>query len=198
MIGWKVKRLIDIVGTVALLTVGAVPMVVIGAAIWISMGRPVLFRQVRPGLHGKPFTLVKFRTMRDGAGDDAGRLTSLGRVLRSTSLDELPGLWNVLRGDMSLVGPRPLLMEYLDRYTDRQMLRHSVRPGLTGLAQVSGRNRLTWDEQLELDVDYVLNWSLRRDFQILARTAVTVLKRDGITEPGQATRRPFKRSGPAP
>lgn len=187
----RAKRALDALVAATSLVVGAIPLAAIAVAIRVSMGPPVLFRQVRPGLDAQPFTLIKFRTMRDGPGDDAERITRLGRFLRSTSLDELPELWNVLRGEMSLVGPRPLLMEYLDKYTERQALRHSVRPGITGLAQVSGRNELSWDEQLELDVEYVENWSLLLDLRILARTLAAVVRRTGISEPGQATRRPF-------
>lgn len=151
------------------------------------LGSPVLFRQVRPGLHGRPFEMVKFRTMtdardRDGALlPDADRLTPFGRFLRASSLDELPELWNVLRGDMSLVGPRPLLMQYLDRYTPEQARRHEVRPGVTGLAQVSGRNAITWDEKFALDVAYVETASLRLDLQILARTVLKVVRREGVS-----------------
>jgi lipopolysaccharide/colanic/teichoic acid biosynthesis glycosyltransferase len=183
----RAKRGIDVVGAVVGLVLGAAPMAVIAAAVAAVMGRPVLFRQERPGLGGEVFTLYKFRTMRSGPGDDADRLTPLGRTLRATSLDELPELWNVLRGDMSLVGPRPLLVEYLDRYSPRQARRHEVRPGLTGLAQVSGRNALSWDERLELDVRYVETWTLGGDLRILARTALSVLRRDGISAEDHAT-----------
>jgi lipopolysaccharide/colanic/teichoic acid biosynthesis glycosyltransferase len=157
----------------------------------------VLFRQVRPGLAGQPFELVKFRTMRSGTGSDAERLTSLGRFLRSTSLDELPELWNVLRGDMSLVGPRPLLVEYLDLYSPRQARRHEVRPGITGLAQVAGRNLVGWDERFELDVEYVERRSLGLDLRILWRTAVAVVRREGVTAEGEATMPPFRGSASA-
>lgn len=153
----------------------------------------MLFRQMRPGLGGRPFTLFKFRTMRDTRGpngellDDRQRLTPLGRLLRALSIDELPQLWNVLRGEMSLVGPRPLLMEYLDRYTPEQARRHEVRPGITGWAQVNGRNALSWEEKFSLDVWYVENWGLMLDLRILARTLWHVLKRDRISSPGHAT-----------
>ncbi|MEZ5178259.1 MAG: sugar transferase [Acidimicrobiales bacterium] len=143
--------------------------------------------QVRPGKDAKPFTLVKFRTMREGPGSDAERLTPLGRFIRSLSLDELPELWNVLRGDMSLVGPRPLLTSYLPRYSPHQARRHEVRPGLTGLAQVQGRNTLSWEHRFELDVHYVDTWSVRLDLAIIARTLWLVVKRDGITAEGHAT-----------
>ncbi|MEV0131915.1 sugar transferase [Dactylosporangium sp. NPDC050688] len=158
-----------------------------------TMGAPVLFRQERTGLHGQPFTFVKFRTMRPAAapgfdpGSDAGRLTAAGRFLRSTSLDELPALWNVLRGDMSLVGPRPLPSAYLGRYTAREAHRHDVRPGITGLAQVLGRNNLTWEQKFAHDLHYVRHRTLRMDLRILAATLGTVLRRDGVTATGSAT-----------
>lgn len=182
-----VKRTVDVAGSAAGLVVAAAPMAVVALAVRRSMGSPVLFRQVRPGLHGEPFELVKFRTMRAGAGPDAERITPLGRFLRSTSLDELPELWNVLKGDMSLVGPRPLLVAYLDRYTPRQARRHEVRPGLTGLAQVSGRNLTTWEERLEMDVAYVEGWTLAGDLRIMARTVAAVVGRHGIAAEGEAT-----------
>lgn len=154
---------------------------------------PIFFRQRRPGLHGRLFTLVKFRSMtdaRDAGGNplpDGARLTRLGRLLRSTSLDELPELWNVLRGEMSLVGPRPLLIQYLDRYSPEQARRHAVRPGLTGYAQIKGRNSLSWDEKLALDTWYVDHRSMMLDFQIIAATVVQVLRRQGISAQGEAT-----------
>jgi lipopolysaccharide/colanic/teichoic acid biosynthesis glycosyltransferase len=157
------------------------------------MGFPVLFYQTRPGLNEKPFTMLKFRTMRDAFDSegrplpDAERLTPLGRFLRATSLDELPELWNVLKGDMSLVGPRPLLPQYLDRYTAFERRRHEVKPGLTGWAQIGGRNSLTWHDKFKLDVWYVDNWSLSLDLKILLRTVSTVLRRDGIAQQGHAT-----------
>jgi lipopolysaccharide/colanic/teichoic acid biosynthesis glycosyltransferase len=154
----------------------------------------VLFRQVRPGRHGELFTILKFRTMRDGPGADAERLTSLGRWLRATSLDELPELWNVLRGDMSLVGPRPLLVEYLPLYSPRQSRRHEVRPGLTGLAQVAGRNLVDWEERFELDVEYVDTRSLALDLRIIGQTVAAVLRREGISGEGEATMSPFRGS----
>lgn len=156
-------------------------------------GWPPLFEQRRPGLHGKLFRMVKLRTMTNarGAGgallSDAERLTTVGRVLRSTSLDELPELWNVLRGDMSLVGPRPLLVEYLERYSPQQMRRHEMPPGITGLAQVRGRNALDWESKFALDVEYVDRWSLWLDLEILVRTARTVVLREGISAAGDAT-----------
>lgn len=162
-----------------------------------DLGSPVLFRQVRPGMHGRSFELVKFRTMRPvdpgkGLVDDSSRLTSFGRWLRASSLDELPTLWNVLRGDMSLVGPRPLLTEYLDLYTQEQQRRHEVRPGLTGLAQVSGRNAVEWEERLRLDVEYVRTRTLTGDLRIFLRTVGAVLKREGITAEGDATMPRFR------
>lgn len=188
-----VKRLIDTVLAAAVLALAAPVVLVIALAIRASMGRPVLFRQVRPGLHGRLFCIYKFRTMtdaRDAQGrllPDGDRLTLLGRFLRSTSLDELPQLWNVLRGEMSLVGPRPLLPEYLDRYTPEQARRHEVRPGITGWAQVNGRNATTWEERLRQDVWYVDNWSLWLDFKILWMTVVKVLRREGVSKEGHAT-----------
>lgn len=183
----RTKRLIDIVVSGLGLTAGALPLAAIALAVRRSMGSPVLFRQERPGRDGQVFTLVKFRTMTDGDGPDEDRITPLGRFLRSTSLDELPELWNVLRGDMSLVGPRPLLVAYLDRYSPTQARRHEVRPGLTGLAQVRGRNATTWDDRLALDVRYVDTWTVGGDLAILARTVGSVLRRDGIAADGHAT-----------
>lgn len=189
------KRVMDVaVAVVALLILSPVLMAV-AVAIRVTMGRPVLFRQQRPGLDGRPFMLVKFRTMRDGPGTDADRLTRLGALLRSTSIDELPELWNVIRGEMSLVGPRPLLMSYLARYSPRQARRHEVRPGLTGLAQVSGRNQQTWEERLESDVSYVESQSLVLDLRIMAKTVVQVGKRSGIAAEGEATMAEFTGSG---
>jgi sugar transferase EpsL len=182
-----IKRTVDVVLSAAALAVLALPMAIVAVAIRLTMGSPVLFRQQRPGLHGEIFTIRKFRTMRDGPEPDAERITRLGRFLRSTSLDELPELLNVLAGDMSLVGPRPLLVQYLDRYSPEQARRHEVRPGLTGLAQVSGRNAATWEDRLALDVRYVDERSLLLDLRILGRTLKAVLKRDGISAEGHAT-----------
>ena len=190
----RVKRAVDVVVAAVVLLVASVPMAVIAMAVRLTMGAPVLFRQVRPGLHGAPFTLVKFRTMRSGEDADGERLTGLGRWLRVTSLDELPELWNVLKGDMSLVGPRPLLTEYLDLYTPTQARRHEVRPGLTGLAQTAGRNLVDWDERFELDVRYVETRSLVLDVRILCRTIGAVLSRKGISGDGEATMAPFRGS----
>ncbi|ENO76185.1 sugar transferase [Thauera sp. 63] len=169
---------------------------ILGGLAWLvrrNLGSPVLFRQVRPGRHGRPFEMVKFRTMRNNCGvdgkplPDAERMTQFGAWLRSSSLDELPELWNVLKGDMSLVGPRPLLMEYLPLYSPEQARRHEVRPGVTGWAQISGRNALSWEERFELDVWYVDNHSLRLDLKILLLTVRKVLIKEGITASGDAT-----------
>lgn len=192
----KLKRSIDIVVSgLGLITVSPL-LGVLAAVVAIKHGRPVLFTQARPGLNGHPFQLLKFRSMRtpdhgQGLISDEERLTPFGRWLRATSLDELPSLINVLRGDMSLIGPRPLLMQYLERYTERQAQRHNVRPGITGLAQSSGRNSLSWEEKFELDVQYVDSMSFRLDARILRMTVLTVLRRDGIAQEGQATVQEF-------
>ncbi len=170
-------------------------MVVTGLAVWAGLGRPLLFVQERPGLGGRPFRLVKFRTMREGSGSDAERLTRVGWALRSTSLDELPELWNVLRGDLSLVGPRPLLMRYLPRYTPEQARRHEVRPGLTGWAQVNGRNALSWEKRFAYDVWYVEHQSLWLDLKILWLTVWQVLSRRGVSAEGEATMGEFVGTG---
>jgi Sugar transferases involved in lipopolysaccharide synthesis len=194
------KRVFDVVVSATALVVLAPVMGLIALLVWRTMGRPVLFRQARPGLHGKPFVMYKFRTMRDlrdAEGKllpDEARLTPFGRWLRATSLDELPELVNVLRGEMSLVGPRPLLMEYLDRYTPEQARRHEVKPGITGWAQIHGRNNLSWDERFKLDVWYVDNWSLWLDVKILWRTLWMVLRREGISAQGHATMPEFRGS----
>lgn len=191
------KRLVDIVASAAVLVVLSPVLAVTALLVRVKLGSPVLFRQVRPGLDERPFGLIKFRSMtdaRDAHGEllpDARRLPPFGRWLRSTSLDELPELWNVLRGDMSLVGPRPLLMQYLPLYSPEQRRRHEVRPGLTGLAQVEGRNALTWDEKFAADVRYVDRQSLWLDLTIIARTVTMILRRDGISAPGEATMPPF-------
>jgi lipopolysaccharide/colanic/teichoic acid biosynthesis glycosyltransferase len=185
-VGWA-KSLMDRVGAAAGL-VAALPLLVVTAlAVLLVLGRPVFLRQWRAGRGGVPFQILKFRTMREGEGSDAERLGTFGRALRSTSLDELPQLWNVLRGDMSLVGPRPLLPQYLDRYTPAQARRHEVKPGLTGLSQVSGRNALSWSERLDLDVWYVDHWSLVLDLTILACSVPAVLQGRGVSAPGSAT-----------
>jgi lipopolysaccharide/colanic/teichoic acid biosynthesis glycosyltransferase len=187
------KRLFDLTLTLPGLILLSPVMLAIAALVRWKHGSPILFSQVRPGYKGELFTLRKFRTMtdsRDPQGNllpDAERLTPLGRFLRATSLDELPELLNVLRGEMSLVGPRPLLVEYLDRYTPEQARRHDVLPGITGWAQINGRNALTWEEKFRLDVWYVDHWSLALDIKILWLTFVKVLRREGISQPGHAT-----------
>lgn len=193
-----VKRTMDVAMSV-LLGILLLPLVVlIALLVLLFLGRPILFRQQRPGIRGKIFTLVKFRTMRESQGQveqplsDDERLTQLGRFLRRTSLDELPELTNILRGQMSFVGPRPLLVEYLPLYSQEQRRRHDVRPGLTGLAQVSGRNALTWEEKFALDVWYVDNWSLHLDAWILWRTVFSALSGRGVSAEGQATAEPFR------
>ncbi|NSW75757.1 MAG: sugar transferase [Candidatus Atribacteria bacterium] len=192
------KRLLDLtLATVAMVVFSPV-ILIVALLIYFTMGRPVFFRQRRPGLYGKPFLLYKFRTMLelyDNEGKplpDEKRLTKLGKFLRRTSLDELPELWNILRGDMSFVGPRPLLMEYLPRYTPEQARRHEVKPGLTGWAQVNGRNAISWEEKFKLDVWYVDHWSLALDFRILWRTLFLVLKGEGINAEGHATMPEFR------
>ncbi|WP_314146307.1 sugar transferase [uncultured Leifsonia sp.] len=195
-----VKRALDIVSSAVLLVLTSPVQLVVAVAVASTLGRPVLFRQPRPGRDGRVFTLVKFRTMRDadperGLVSDADRLTPFGRALRSTSLDELPTLVNVLRGQMSMVGPRPLLVSYLERYSPQQARRHEVRPGVTGLAQVSGRNAIGWDEKLRLDVEYVDRRSLRLDAAILWRTVTTVLRRDGVSANGHVTTHEFLGTG---
>lgn len=190
----KAKRVLDVAVSGAGLVITAPLQAATALAVLAAHGRPVLFRQQRPGLDGRVFELVKFRSMRHPDSrhtTDEERLTRFGRVLRSTSLDELPTLWNVLKGDMSLVGPRPLLVEYLERYTPEQARRHEVRPGVTGLAQVSGRNGISWEQKLALDVEYVNNRSFTLDVRILLMTVGTVLLRSGISEVGQATMREF-------
>lgn len=193
LVARTVKRLSDIVAALFLLVVLSPLLLVIAVVIRCALGSPVLFVQTRPGRHGRPFRLCKFRTMRDTFGADGvplsddARLTRLGRFLRASSLDELPELWHVVTGEMSLVGPRPWLMEYLPHFTPDQMRRHEVRPGITGWAQVNGRNATTWEERLRLDVWYVDHWSLWLDLRILVRTVWTVLRRDGISAAGHAT-----------
>ncbi|GAA4387309.1 sugar transferase [Ornithinibacter aureus] len=195
------KRGVDVVVSATGLLVSAPVQLVTAGVVRVAHGRPVVFRQPRPGRDGVIFELVKFRTMRHPDAthvSDADRLTSVGRFLRSTSLDELPTLWNVLKGDMSLVGPRPLLVEYLPRYSPEQARRHEVRPGVTGLAQVSGRNGLSWEEKFALDVEYVGRRSLRLDLEILLRTVRSVLGRRGISGEGEATMSPFLGSTSSP
>lgn len=197
------KRAFDIAVSAAVLVLAAVPMALIAVALRLLSGSGVLYRTVRPGKDGVPFVMYKFRTMseaRDPDGrllPDEDRLTSIGRILRSSSLDELPELINVLRGDMSLVGPRPLLVEYLSRYTGEQARRHEVRPGLTGWAQVNGRNALGWDDRLALDVWYIDNRSMLLDFRILLMTIKSVISREGISAPDHATMPEFRGSDDA-
>jgi lipopolysaccharide/colanic/teichoic acid biosynthesis glycosyltransferase len=194
----------DLAVAIVGLTVGSPVIAVIAVAVLATMGRPVFFRQVRPGVGGKPFTVVKFRTMRNAVGRDGQpladdeRLTRLGAFLRKLSLDELPQLWNVLRGDLSLVGPRPLLMEYLPLYTPEQARRHEVRPGITGWAQVNGRNAINWEQKFALDVWYVDHWSLWLDLRILLRTVAKVLRREGISGAGVSTMTKFTGTKVAP
>jgi lipopolysaccharide/colanic/teichoic acid biosynthesis glycosyltransferase len=191
----SVPRVIHVALAMAALLVLSPVFLVVSLAAHLFLGRPVIFRQVRAGISGRPFVLLKFRTMheiKDGQpADDASRLTRFGRFLRSTSLDELPGLINVVRGEMNLVGPRPLLPEYLSLYTVRQARRHEVRPGITGWAQINGRNSLTWEQRLEFDVWYVENRSWWLDLRILLRTVAGVLTRQGISQPGHPTMERF-------
>ncbi len=194
----KIKRLIDIIGSLIGLTITSPIMITISIIIYFAMGRPIFFKQVRPGLNGKPFVIYKFRTMldlRDKDGKplpDEKRLTTIGKFLRSTTLDELPQFWNVLKGDMSLVGPRPFLMEYLDRYTPEQARRHNAKPGMTGWAQVNGRNAISWEKKFELDVWYVDNWNILLDLKIIFLTILKVFKREGINAEGYATTPEFR------
>jgi len=198
--GWRLfaKRAFDKTASAIGLLAAAPVLAVTAAAVRTTMGSPVLFRQQRPGLHGRPFEVLKFRTMLDATGPDgrplpdADRLTPLGKFLRSSSLDELPQLINVLRGELSLVGPRPLLMRYLDRYSPAQARRHDVMPGITGWSQINGRNAIEWSKKLALDTWYVDHWSLALDAKILARTILHVLRRDGISREGHATMPEFQ------
>ena len=193
----RAKRLLDLALTLPGLVFISPVLAAVTLAAWATQGRPLLFRQVRPGYRAQRITVYKFRSMREAYGSegqplpDAQRITGVGRFLRSFSLDELPELWNVLRGEMSLVGPRPLLMQYLGRYTPEQARRHEVLPGMTGWAQVNGRNANTWEEKFRLDVWYVDHWSVWLDVRILLLTLWKVLKREGISQPGQATAEEF-------
>jgi len=195
-----VKRFLDIIISAGLLAALSPILGVIAILIRWQMGTPILFTQKRPGLRAEPFTLYKFRTMSAATDSDGNtlpdlqRLTTLGRFLRASSLDELPELWNVLRGEMSLVGPRPLLMEYLPRYSPEQARRHEVKPGLTGWAQINGRNALTWEQRFALDIWYIENRSLWLDIKILLLTLWYVVRREGISHPGHATMEPFEGS----
>lgn len=190
------KRLFDIGFSLLLLCASAPVLLVLALLQLINFGRPLFFQQERAGRSGQPFKILKFRSMRNGPGSDAERLTRWGQFLRSTSLDELPELWNVLRGEMSLVGPRPLPTAYLPRYSPEQARRHEVRPGITGWAQVNGRNGLTWERQFELDLWYVEHRSFLLDLKILGLTVLTVFRRENISAPGEATRDEFFGSKP--
>lgn len=188
----RAKRAFDVSVAVLLLLVTLPIQLAAATAIRIRLGSPVLFRQARPGLGQEPFEIIKFRTMGGdepppGVADDSSRITALGRWLRATSIDELPTLWNIVRGDMSLVGPRPLMMQYLNLYSAEQARRHDVRPGITGLAQVSGRNALSWEDKFRLDVSYVDHHSFGGDLRIIIATARSVARRDGISPDGEAT-----------
>lgn len=194
------KRALDIVVSVPVMILSLPIQLATALAIRVTMGSPVLFNQTRPGINGHPFEMRKFRTMHPadptrGWIDDKSRITRLGAFLRSSSIDELPTIWNIIRGEMSLVGPRPLLMGYLDLYSPLQARRMEVLPGLTGLAQVNGRNSQTWDERFELDVEYVETASLTADLRILLRTILTVLRREGISADGEATMPEFMGPG---
>ena len=191
------KRLLDIIiATIALILLSPLYFIV-ASKVKKNLGSPVLFRQVRPGLHGKPFEMIKFRTMKDALDEqgnqlpDSERLTPFGKMLRSTSLDEMPELWNVIKGDMSIVGPRPLLTEYLPLYNEEQAKRHNVRPGMTGHAQVNGRNAISWEEKFKLDTWYVENQSTLLDFKIMFKTVHKVLAKDDINEAGEVTMTKF-------
>ncbi|WP_186474876.1 sugar transferase [Psychrobacter sp. KCTC 72983] len=192
-----IKRLFDITAATTALVALSPVYVITAYKVKKNLGSPVLFRQTRPGLDGKPFEMLKFRSMKDAVDADSNvlpdseRLTDFGKALRNSSLDELPELWNVLKGDMSLVGPRPLLMEYLPLYSDEQARRHNVRPGITGYAQVNGRNAIGWDKKFELDTWYVDNQSLWLDIKILLKTVKKVVIKDGISEEGEATMSKF-------
>ncbi len=193
-----IKSLLDQVVAALTLLVLSPLMLIVAIAIYFRLGRPVLFTQPRPGKNGHIFTFYKFRTMtdeRDKEGNllpDEKRLTSFGQFLRKTSLDELPQLWNVLKGDMSFVGPRPLIVRYLDRYNSEQARRHEVKPGITGLAQIKGRNAISWEEKFKLDIWYVDNWSLWLDLKIIFLTVFKVLQQEGINQKGYATSEEFK------
>ncbi len=195
------KRIFDVIVSFSVLLAFSPILLIVALLVRTKLGSPIFFTQIRPGLHGKPFKMVKFRTLteqKDQSGNylpDADRLTSFGALLRSTSLDELPELWNVLKGDMSLVGPRPLLMEYLPLYTPEQYRRHEVRPGVTGWAQINGRNAIDWETRFQLDVYYVDHQSFWFDMKIIVLTAAKVLKREGIQQEGQATVSKFTGSG---
>ncbi|MGC6423540.1 MAG: sugar transferase [Lentimonas sp.] len=192
------KRLFDILAVTLGLSLMCGILLVLGIIQYIKLGGPIFFRQERAGRHGRTFSILKFRTMRSGEGSDEARMTKWGQFLRSTSLDELPELWNVLKGEMSLVGPRPLPTTYLNRYTPKQNRRHEVRPGITGWAQVNGRNGLEWEEQFKLDLWYVENHTLLLDLKILWLTLWTVVRRENISAEGHVTRGEFVGSTKAP
>ncbi|WP_179997137.1 sugar transferase [Acinetobacter sp. YH16050] len=191
------KRLLDIVIASSALVLLSPVYLIVAHKVKKNLGSPVLFRQVRPGLNGQPFEMIKFRTMKDALDaegnplPDSERLTPFGKMLRATSLDEVPELWNVIKGDMSIVGPRPLLMEYLPLYNEQQAKRHNVRPGITGYAQVNGRNAISWEKKLELDTWYVENQSLWLDFKIMLKTIKKVIAKDDISAEGEATMTKF-------
>ncbi|MFY9387377.1 MAG: sugar transferase [Smithellaceae bacterium] len=195
------KRVFDLLLSIPVLILVSPVIIVVTLLVRMRLGSPVFFSQLRPGLHARPFYMLKFRTMTNTRGSDGRlllddkRMTRLGNFLRRTSIDELPEFVNVFKGDMSLVGPRPLLMQYLDRYTPEQARRHEVKPGITGWAQIHGRNALTWEEKFKLDVWYVDNWSLWLDIKIIAMTIWKILQREGISQPGQATMEEFKGIG---
>lgn len=192
-----IKRLLDIIIAGTALIILSPLYAFVAYKVKKNLGSPVLFRQVRPGLHGKPFEMIKFRTMKDALDEqgnplpDSERLTPFGKMLRSTSLDEMPELWNVIKGDMSVVGPRPLLMEYLPLYNEEQAKRHNVRPGMTGHAQVNGRNAISWEEKFKLDTWYVENQSTVLDFKIMLQTVKKVIAKDDISAEGEATMTKF-------
>jgi lipopolysaccharide/colanic/teichoic acid biosynthesis glycosyltransferase len=193
----RIKRIFDFTASLLLIILFSVPMAIVALLIRIKLGSPVLFKQIRPGYKGQPFEMLKFRSMRvatDSSGNplpDAQRMTAFGTALRQTSLDELPQLFNVLRGDMSLVGPRPLLMEYLPRYSAEQARRHDAMPGISGWAQINGRNAVSWKEKFEMDVWYVDHQSMWLDLKILLKTFGTVISKSGISTPGHVTTKPF-------
>lgn len=194
---WRFKRILDVIGAVIGLILLSPIILLTSLAIKIFLGSPIIFKQERPGINENIFTLLKFRSMKNidesaGLISDAARLSNFGRILRSTSLDELPSLWNVLVGDMSFVGPRPLLVEYLDIYDDSQRKRHEVKPGITGLAQVKGRNSLDWGEKFAWDLEYVENMCFTLDAKIVLKTIKVILKRSGITSPGSETSNKFE------
>jgi sugar transferase EpsL len=195
------KRVFDVISVLIGLILLSPLLLVVAVMVRLKLGSPVLYRQQRPGLHGKPFELIKFRTMTDERDEngkllpDSERLPAFGRFLRTMSMDELPELLCILKGDMSLVGPRPLMMKYLSRYTIEQARRHEVKPGITGWAQVNGRNAISWEEKFELDVWYVDHWNLWLDLKILIKTLIAVLSRKGINQPGEATASKFMGTG---